>query len=223
MPIHKHSATPFALKPICKSNFEYCRSTSVHSSRSYQECGCVSPTEWSARSVVVPGTEQVIEAPLCNPSNSCYSEAAIRLSDTKSLWDQFCSHCTEECSTIDFRVTPSSVPAPSPFSAQLTKAFVESTLVPLPSNWTTNWMTEIQNNYVSLDIVCESTQIENYTQDASISSVDVLSNVGGHTGLWIGISFLSLMEFVEMLYRLMRHECHNLYRIVRRKIRKFLH
>ena len=190
------------------------------SSHSYQECGCVSPTEWSARSIVLPGTDKVIEAPLCKPSNSCYSEAAIRLTSTITIWDQFCSHCTGECSTVDFLVTPSSVPAPSAFFIQLTKAFVESTSVSLPVNWTTNWISEIQNNYVSLDVVCESTQIENYTQNPSISAVDVLSNVGGHTGLWIGISFLSLMEFVEMVYRILRHECHNVCRSFYRKIHK---
>lgn len=152
----------------------------------------------------------MIEAPLCNPTNSCYSEAAVIISNTTSIWDQFCSHCTEECSTVDFRVTPSSLPAPSSLYLQLAKTFVESVSVPLPNNWTTNWISEIQNNYVSLDVVCESKQVENYTQDPSISAVDVLSNVGGHTGLWIGISFLSLMEFVEMLYRVIRHEYHNI-------------
>ncbi|CAF3987504.1 unnamed protein product, partial [Rotaria sp. Silwood1] len=75
---------------------------------------------------------------------------------------------------------------------------------------------EIQNNYVAVDVVCETNRVEAYTQDASISSVDLLSNVGGHTGLWIGISFLSIMELVEMLYRLIRYH----YYILRGKIRR---
>ncbi|CAF4410788.1 unnamed protein product, partial [Adineta steineri] len=37
------------------------------------------------------------------------------------------------------------------------------------------------------------------------------SNVGGQTGLWIGISFLSLMELAEMIYRLIRSQCHRLW------------
>ena len=50
------------------------------------------------------------------------------------------------------------------------------------------------------------TFVENSTQSAQINIVDVLSNIGGLTGLWIGISFLSLMEFAEMIYRLIRHQ-----------------
>ena len=61
--------------------------------------------------------------------------------------------------------------------------------------------------------MCESTRVEVYTQQASMSPVDVISNVGGQTGLWIGISFLSLMEIAEMIYRLIRHRCQRVRRL----------
>jgi len=66
---------------------------------------------------------------------------------------------------------------------------------------------------VAIDVVRESILIEKYTQHATMSKVDVLSNVGGQTGLWIGISFLSLMEVAELLYRLIRHQYHLFSRI----------
>lgn len=187
---------------------------------SYQQCECVSPFEWSARSVVLPGTNTIIDASLCNPTNSCYFDATVNISTTTSIWDEFCSNCTQECSTVNFVVTPSSVSAPSIPYAYMTKSFVESVSVPLPSNWTTNWLAEIQNNYISLEVVCESTQVSNYTQEASVSAVSVLSDVGGQSGLWIGISFLSIMEFVEMVYRLTRYEYHIIRRSIRNKWRK---
>ena len=84
------------------------------------------------------------------------------------------------------------------------KAFVESSQVPLPVNWSTTWASEIQAGYVSLEVAYETTRTEVYSQQATIGVVDVISNVGGNTGLWIGISFLSLMELAEMLYRLIR-------------------
>jgi hypothetical protein len=185
---------------------------------SYQECGCVSPTQWTARSVVLPGTNTIIEAPLCDLAETCYLNATVTLSNTLSIWDEFCSNCTQECSTVDFSVTPSSASAPSSPFAYIAKAFVESAPVPLPTNWSTDWLSEVKKNYVSIDVVCQSVQVENYTQAASISAVDLLSNVGGVAALWIGLSFLSLMEFVEMAYRLLRHE----YRIIRRAIRNKL-
>lgn len=73
----------------------------------------------------------------------------------------------------------------------------------------------MQNNYIAVNIVCETTRVETYTEAASISPVDLLSNIGGQTGLWIGISFLSLMELIEMLYRLVRYHYH----VLRRRVR----
>jgi hypothetical protein len=80
--------------------------------------------------------------------------------------------------------------------------------------------TEIRANYISLEVVCETTRTEIYSQQASVSAVDLLSNIGGQTGLWIGMSFLSLLEFVEMVYRLLRVRCHHLQNIWKERLRQ---
>ena len=185
---------------------------------SYQRCGCVSPYQWSARSIVLPDTNRIIEAPLCNIVDRCYPAAASELADNVSIWDKFCSDCKQACSSVDFVVTPSSVAAPSVTYAKRIKDFVEGQRMPRPSNWTTNWQTEVRNNFVGMDVVCQSLLVENLTQESTMKFVDVLSNVGGHTGLWIGISFLSIMEFVEMLYRLTRYQYHVLSTHIRKRI-----
>lgn len=141
------------------------------------------------------------------------------MSTESDIWDEFCGGCTQACSTADFMVTPSSVAAPAYPYDIVTKMFVEATRVSLPTNWTTTWKTHVSNNYIGLDVVCQSVLVENFTQDPSMNAVDVLSNVGGQSGLWIGISFLSVMELVEMLYRLARHECHVIWRKIRAKMR----
>ncbi|CAF1441884.1 unnamed protein product [Rotaria magnacalcarata] len=97
---------------------------------------------------------------------------------------QYCSHCLPECFTVTCALTTSSVVAPSTRYASSTKAYLESMSVPLSADWSTNWLSEIQNNYVALGVVCESTQVENYTQEASVGPANVLSDVGGHTKLW---------------------------------------
>ena len=74
----------------------------------------------------------------------------------------------------------------------------------------------MQKNFVELTVHCESLVVEHDNQTASIKWVDVVSNIGGQTGLWIGTSFLSLMELVEMACRLIRYQ----YGILRQKIQR---
>ncbi|CAF3716245.1 unnamed protein product [Rotaria sp. Silwood1] len=186
----------------------------------YDQCRCVNPKAWSARSVILTDKNTIFEAPLCNFADGCYMNATSRIFSTISIWNQFCSQCTQECSVVDFVITPSSTLAPSTWYANITKAFVESHRNIKPTNWSTNWLSEVQNNYVGLEVVCLSTEVENYTQEASVQPVDVISNVGGHTGLWIGISFLSIMEFIEMLYRLLRYQYDTTKQIIQNKIRR---
>lgn len=189
--------------------------TYIFSVYRYQECGCIDPYEWSARYVVLPGTTNIIYAYLCNVSDPCYGQAATRFQSSSSIWDPFASDCGLDCSSNEFMIKLSSIIAPQQWYMNDIKQFVESSSIPLPSNWSTTWSTEIQANYVGLNVVCESTQVQSFSQQATLSAVDVISNIGGQTGLWIGISFLSLMEVAEMLYRLIRHQCY----IIRQRMR----
>ncbi|CAF1353790.1 unnamed protein product [Rotaria sordida] len=86
------------------------------------------------------------------------------------------------------------------------KRFVENSTITLPANWSTIWHEHIHANYLAVSVVPETNIVENNTQTPTLTLVNVLSNIGGQTGLWIGISFLSIMEVIEMLYRLIRYE-----------------
>ena len=174
----------------------------------YKQCGCVGDDYWLARSIEIPGTNRTIEAPFCRSSDTCPQVAAADLGNSTSLLAEYCSDCKQECTSVDFTVTPSSAAAPSRMYVTTIKAFVEGLNITMPDNWTTNWQTEVKENYVGLDIVRASSVLDNFTQQASMGPVDVLSNIGGQTGLWIGVSFLSIMELVEMLYRLVRRQFH---------------
>ena len=173
---------------------------------SYRKCGCVDPRKWSARTIVIAGTNRTIEAPLCKLSDECHQAANLEFLNSSSLIDEYCSDCTQACSSVDYIVTPSSVPAPHPTLAAAIKNLLEQQGVALVQNWNTDWQSEVTNNYVGLEVVCQSLLVENVTQQPLIGAVDVLSNVGGQAGLWIGISFLSIMEFIEMFTRLVRSQ-----------------
>ena len=184
---------------------------------SSEKCGCGNPFRWNARSVVLHGTDKPIHIPLCQVNNTCYIAAASELMNTDSIWRNYCSDCTEECSVSDFTIKSSSLLAPPEFYMNDIKQFVELSNVQLPVNWSTTWMSDIKSSYVSLEIACETTRTEIQSQQPTITPVDVVSNVGGQTGLWIGISFLSLLEVVEMLYRLLHYQCYSLRQTIQRR------
>lgn len=134
-----------------------------------------------------------------------------QLLDSPDLVDTYCSDCTTQCSVVDFIIQTSSLTAPVYWQKNSIKRFVENSTIPLPNDWSTAWTTYVETNYLSVSIVRESAIVENNTQTVTIGLVDVLSNIGGHTGLWIGISFLSIMEIIEMLYRLLRYQCQKIH------------
>jgi hypothetical protein len=139
--------------------------------------------------------------------------------NTKSIWTTYCPDCTQECSYSDFTVQSSSLLAPPAFLMDSIKQFVESSTVPLPANWSTTWTSEIQSSYVSLEVDYVTTRTQVFSQQATLGPVDVLSNVGGQTGLWIGISFLALMEFVEVIYRLVRSQSFSFRKTIQKRFK----
>ena len=170
--------------------------------------------KWHARTIVSPGTNQTIFASLCDFSNACYSAAASKFLESHELMARFCSDCPPQCSVTNFQIQSSLWKAPPSWLINETKTFVENNEIPLPNDWPEKWRSHIESDYLSIELIHESSIVENYTQTATMTAVDVLSNVGGQTGLWIGVSFLSLMEVAEMLYRLIRHQIN----IIRQKI-----
>jgi Amiloride-sensitive sodium channel len=139
--------------------------------------------------------------------------------NTQSIRRSYCSECTYECSNTEYIIKSSASLAPPRFLLNQIKQFVESSTIPLSSNWSTSWISEIQSNYVSLEVSYENTLTDLYSQQATLSAVDVLSNVGGLSGLWLGISFLSLMEIAEMIYRLARSQFHTIRAAIQNRFR----
>ena len=156
----------------------------------------------------MPETEEMIVAPLCNISDKCYSQAAIVLMSSSSLLEKYCSYCSQQCSITNFNIKASMWKAPPAWLMDDIKKFVEQSEIPLPNDWSLNWRSHIDSSYLSIELIHESSLVENYTETATMTAIDVLSNVGGQTGLWVGVSFLSIMELAEMLYRLIRYQYH---------------
>jgi hypothetical protein len=162
--------------------------------------------QWNARSIFLPNRDEMIVAPLCNISDKCYAHAAAAFSTSNISFESYCIHCTQQCSVTNFNIHQSMWKTPASWLINDIRKFVENTDIPLPIDWSTQWRSHIESSYLSIELIHESSTVENYTQTATLTTVDVLSNVGGQTGLWIGVSFLSLMELAEMIYRLIRYQ-----------------
>lgn len=151
----------------------------------------------------------MIFAPLCNNSDTCYRQATTLLMDNLDVMNKYCSMCTSRCTTTTFNVKSTSSKTPPKWLVNDIKQFVEqNSSIPRPLDWSTNWKRHVDENYLSVELIRETISLESYIQRPTLGFLDVIANIGGHTGLWIGISFLSLMEFAEMLYRLVRHQFH---------------
>ncbi|CAF2785721.1 unnamed protein product [Rotaria sp. Silwood2] len=137
-----------------------------------------------------------------------YSEDMLRIMHSTAhvfltssyLLEKYCSYCPQQCFVTNFNIKPSLWKTPPTWLMDDIKTFLENSEIPLSIDWPTNWRSHIDSSYLSVELVYESTLIENYTQIATMTAVDALPNVGGQTGLWIGVSFLSIMELAEILY-----------------------
>lgn len=178
---------------------------------SYDQCGCVDPAQWTARYIYSPDSDNVTTAKLCDRNNTCYAKAKSDLLADMSLWNSYCSKCKEPCSSTDFTITTSLSGKPSSLKIHNLKGKIESLGVPMPEDWSANWTTHIAENYVFLEVISETTRAEVYQKTRAMSEYDLIANIGGHTGLWIGISFLSLMEVIEMIYRIIYSTCQDIY------------
>lgn len=180
------------------------------------KCGCTSPKILTLRWVMNYTTNQAIKISYCNRSDPCYTNAADELSSNSDLSDYYCGKCTQKCAHTHIIVQKSSVNMPMPWNRMNIKKFVENSSISLPVNWSSIWQDEVDKNYVSVEIVRETPVVEYNTQVASLSFIDLLSNIGGQSGLWIGSSFLSVMELLEMTYMLLERELHHILLFMRR-------
>ncbi|CAF1214683.1 unnamed protein product [Rotaria sordida] len=144
----------------------------------YYMCGCIDPKQWNARSILLSQTETIIVAPLCNISDTCYTQAATVLMNSSILLEEYCSYCSQQCSITDFIVKSSMWKAPAAWLMDDIKNFVENSEILLPTDWSVNWHSHIQSNYLSIELVHESIFVENYTQTPAMGPITALSDVG---------------------------------------------
>ncbi|CAF4828666.1 unnamed protein product [Rotaria sp. Silwood1] len=79
---------------------------------SYQQCGRVNPYIWEIVSIILPGTNNIIIAPLCDLTDNCTNQTADTYLATPSDENDPDSYCPQECSITDFLFKKSSLLTP---------------------------------------------------------------------------------------------------------------
>ena len=115
-------------------------------------------------------------------------------SDVKSLCSQ---NCPLECNSVAFTLTPSLAQFPnSQYATELMKKEVIRSKF---SNKSLSF-TDLQNSVSALNVYYDDLSYTLISQQPKLQLVDLISNVGGLLGLFIGVSFLSFAEAIEIIF-----------------------
>ena len=138
------------------------------------KCGCI-----EARQQYGPDTETFRSLPECTLENLC-----CEIQQTIS--PQSCN-CNQACKTTSFITTNSYSSFPAEFA-----------IVDILSE---NNITQdvLSPNFLSVNVYYETPNVEVQTTNDAYSAVALLSDIGGQLGLFLGVSFISVLEFVTWL------------------------
>lgn len=125
-----------------------------------------------------------------NPGNNTN---ACTMNDSLSCWLQYSNQsagldCHQPCNQGTYSTTLSSGTWPT-----LTALFVANCY---PLDFDDNCNSIFGNNSAMVDIYYEKLNYETLTESPAVTMSTTLSNIGGMLGLWLGMSLISLVEFV---------------------------
>ena len=139
-----------------------------------------------------------------NGEKPCRTDADIRCATkTRDYYieniEKLCKNdCPLECDTLEYQITPTYSQYPS-----INYAKEELTSSPLIKSKLTN---DSKSNYelikqsvLSLNIYYDDFVTAEFIQSPKSDIFDLVSNIGGIMGVFVGASFLSLVELIEVL------------------------
>jgi hypothetical protein len=139
-------------------------------------------------------------------SNSvCISNSSSFFYNNKSLNEECYIKCPKECDKIEYNLVTSLADYPTIFHANLMKAFFENYKDIYPSHfYNFTDLSEFKKDVLAINIYFQDISYTNIEQSLVIDTLDLISSVGGLLGLWIGASVLSLVEIIELIFKLIK-------------------
>ncbi|CAF5201385.1 unnamed protein product, partial [Rotaria magnacalcarata] len=132
---------------------------------------------------------------------------------------QHCPDCLPECEIIQYKVQSSFAAYPNTRSIEKVlqrvdkhfKAMGQSLVQSNTSACSNNRKVALLDNIVAVEISASPVATEILAESPMYTWVDVISSIGGQTGLWIGVSLISFVEIAELLFLLLCHCMEKIY------------
>ncbi|XP_078360075.1 epithelial sodium channel subunit beta-2-like [Oculina patagonica] len=170
----------------CNTNISYsqknCLSNCV-AKEMRTKCGCVSVV-----------TRQ---QPLCDSFNQTQADCLDSISHNQDSLD--CS-CDPPCSRLYFTHTVSSSTWPAKTHMGHIIGFLKKANTRIRQ--TVKDLTSARDNMVRVNIHFASMKVKEMSQSPAITRESLLGTIGGQLGLFIGVSLITLVEFLNLLWRL---------------------
>ncbi|KAM5146528.1 epithelial sodium channel subunit gamma-like [Mantella aurantiaca] len=151
-----------------------------------ENCGC---SHWEFAS------PKDLGVPKCNLSNTIVRDC-VKLYEFKFAHDELNCHCPLQCKEEIYELTVSGSQWPS-------SAFIENFAKEL-REWGGQMKeiadnpTLIRDNFVKVVVYFKQLNFELIEEEPSMTEINLISNMGGLVGLWVGFSVCTLAEFFEL-------------------------
>lgn len=126
-------------------------------------------------------------------SKEKYNDTLNMIYDLKSFFDQ----CPFECKTVDYKMTISQ--QSYPFYTDFVNNYLLNKLFYQRLFMTENVTLDMfKYSMASVFIQIEDLKVTSITESPTMTLPDLLANLGGTLGLFLGVSILSFVEFIEL-------------------------
>ena len=129
-----------------------------------------------------------------NQDNECQTNLWFKFSNSTQFLEE--CDCPLQCETSNYMFMTSFSKFPSYFYA---RRLIESNNL-IKSKFSPKNITyqDLANSLISVDIFFEDLKTTSIDSNVKMSIVDLITNIGGAMGLFLGVSFLSLVELIEI-------------------------
>jgi hypothetical protein len=138
---------------------------------------------------------------MCNTTweNDCIRNQT-KIFDGSSLSPECNEMCPFECKKMIFSTIHSQL---NEFSNEKAQEYFEHKLLKPKYEQLNSSLSDVKQSIINLNVFYDRLSFTEITEKPSFTFVDLVSNVGGTFGLFIGISLLSLLEIVELIYEIL--------------------